>query len=303
MGKEVVARYGRPDGLLDFGEGSEKMLETRTEGYQHVVAATNGLAAAYFRRVAEWCRARGDGDAGLFESYADRLLESLNRELWDEKSGWFVNLYPDGERHLVWSYHLFDLLGSGTLTGGQTQRLISHLREGEFLAPYGMYSISRQDEVHWDREDVDWGGGGQYTGMPLRIAESLYRLDHPEVAWDILARCTKWTRMYPYISQEIFGDNAANPEVEMPLEICGASGAQAILFGTFGLRPGMDGTLEIAPARNAALGEARMTGYQFRGHSYDVILGGQGYRVMRDGKPAAQNAYGVRFRMRGGSSH
>jgi hypothetical protein len=303
MGKEVVARYGRPDGLMDFGEGSERMLETRTEGYQHVVAATNGLAGAYFRRLAVWCRERGDGDARLFEGYADRLLESLNKELWDERSGWFVNLYPDRERHLVWSYHLFDLLESGILTGAQSQRLISHLRDGEFLAPYGMYSISRRDEVHWDREDVDWGGGGQYTGMPLRIAESLYRLNHPELAWNILARCMKWTRMYPYITQEIFGDNAANPEVEMPVEICAASGAQAILFGTFGLRPGMDGVLEIAPARNVALGKARMSGYKFRGHTYDVVLDAQGYRVIQDGKPAAQNPYGVRYTWRGGSLH
>ena len=30
MGRELVKRYGRPDGLLDFGAGSEKMLELRS---------------------------------------------------------------------------------------------------------------------------------------------------------------------------------------------------------------------------------------------------------------------------------
>ena len=25
----------------------------------------------------------------------------MNEKLWDEKDGWFVNLYPDGSKHLV----------------------------------------------------------------------------------------------------------------------------------------------------------------------------------------------------------
>ena len=40
----------------------------------------------------------------------------MNEKLWDEKAGWFVNLYPDGSKHLVMSYHQFDLLDSGILS-------------------------------------------------------------------------------------------------------------------------------------------------------------------------------------------
>ena len=52
MGHELEKRYGRPDGLIDFGAGSQRILEIRTDGYEHVVAATNGMAVAYFRQVA-----------------------------------------------------------------------------------------------------------------------------------------------------------------------------------------------------------------------------------------------------------
>jgi hypothetical protein len=296
MGRDMVTRFGRPDGLLDFGEGSEKMLEIRTEGYQHVVAATNGMAVAYFRQVAAWCRARKDADAAWFDEHADRLQKSMREKLWDAKAGWFDNLYPDGTRHQVWSYHLFDLLDSGSLTAPQRRAMTAHLREGEFLAPYGMYSMSRRDLVHWDLEDVDFGGGGQYPGMPLRIAEALYRSGDAGLAWNILARCARWTRMYPYISQQIFGANGAHAEVDMPLEISAGGGAQAILFGTFGLRPAPDGSLVVAPAYHASLGAARMTGYRFRGHTYAVTLEAQGYKVFRDGKPVANNPYTVRYR-------
>jgi hypothetical protein len=292
MGRETVKQYGRPDGLLDFGEGSRKMLETRTDGYQHVVAATNGMAVAYFRQLAQWCRQRHDPEAAQFDAWANAMQDSMNRKLWDEQAGWFVNLYPDGSRHLVMSYHQFDMLDASILSGKQQSAMINHLREGEFLGPLGLYSISKADREHWDLEDVDWGGGGQYTGEPLRLAESLYRLGYSELAWDILARCTRWTEHFPYITQEVFADNFRSPEVEMPLALAGGTGVQTVVFGVFGLHPHMDGSLDVLPAYHHELGQAHLTGYKFRGHSYDVALGPWDYEVSRDGKPAGRSTYG-----------
>lgn len=292
VGVEMEKRFGRTDGLLDFGAGSEKMIEIRTDGYQHVVAATNGLAFEYFRQLAEWCRERHDPDAMRFDRWANRIQESMNSELWDRKDGWFINLYPDGSRHLVWSYHQFELLDTGMLSMVEQQQMIDHLKEGEFLGHYGMYSISKEDQIHWDREDADFGGGGQYAGEPLRISESLYRLGNSMLAWDILSRCLRWAQYYPYIPQSIFTDFRGNTQVEMPLEISAGSGVQAILFGIFGLRPHQNGSLDISPSYHHELGVARMTGYRFRGHVYDVVMGQWNYDVYLDGKLAATNVYG-----------
>jgi hypothetical protein len=292
VGEEIHQRYAHPDGLLDFGAGSRLFLEIRTDGYQHAVAADNGLAEAYFRQIAAWCHLRSDPDAARFDRWAEELQRAINKKLWNQQIGWFENLYPDGSLHLVWSYHLYDLLGSGVLTEEQQQRMISHLEEGEFLGPYGMYSISKSDHVHWDLEDVDWGGGGQYTGMPLRIAESLYRLGYSELGWDILARCARWTNSYPYIPQEIFADSGNYPKVEMPIEIAAGSGAQAILFGVFGLRPHADGSLEVSPAYHHELGKAVMSGYRFHGPSYGVAMDPWKFRVYQDSRLIAQHPYG-----------
>ncbi len=292
VGIEIEKRFGRPDGLLDFGAGSEKMIEIRTDGYQHVVAATNGLAFEYFRQLAEWCRKRHDPDDVRFDRWANRIQESMNNKLWDKKDGWFINLYPDGSRHLVWSYHQFELLDTGMLSMTEQQRMIDHLKEGEFLGPYGMYSISKADQTHWDREDADFGGGGQYAGEPLRISESLYRLGRSELAWDILSRCLRWAQYFPYIPQSIFTDFPGHTQVEMDLEVSAGSGVQTILFGVFGLQPHQDGSLDISPSYHHELGVARMTGYKFRGHSYDVVMGQWNYEVYRDGKLAAHSVYG-----------
>jgi hypothetical protein len=291
MGRELEKQYGRPDGLMDFGAGSQRMIEIRTDGYEHVVAASNGLAFAYYSQLAEWCRERNDPDAALFEGWAKAIQEALNQKLWDEKDGWFVNLYPDGSKQLVLSYHLFDLLDAGILSPHQREAMIGRLKEGEFLGPLGMYSMSKADRAHWDLEDVDFGGGGQYTGQPLRIVESLYRLGHPELAWDILSRCIEWTKYFPLIPQEVFADNPRSPEVEMPLELDAASAMGAIVFGVFGLRPHADGSLAVAPSYHRELGQARLTGYKFRGHSYDVVMGPWDYEVFRDGKLVKRTNY------------
>ena len=292
VGQEVEKRFARPDGLLDFGAGSEKMIEIRTDGYQHAVAATNGLAVAYFRQMAAWCRERYDPEAAQFDRWASQLQEAMNKDLWSDADHWFLNVYPDGTRRLVRSYHEFELLDSGMLSMSQQRELISHLNEGEFLGPYGMYSISKADLAHWDREDADFGGGGQYAGEPLRVSESLYRLGQSELAWDILARCTRWAEHFPYIPQSIFTDFPGNTQVEMPLEISAGGGVQAILFGVFGLRPHEDGSLEVLPSYHHELGKAKMTGYRFRGHTYDVVMGPWDYQVFRDNKLAAKNSYG-----------
>ena len=118
LGKEFQHQYARPDGLLDYGGDTMKMLEIRTSGYEHVVAATNAMAADYFRQLAQWCRTRNDPDAERFQQWAGQLQDAVNKTLWNEQEGWFDNLYPDGSRQLVLSYHQFDVLDGQTVSPG-----------------------------------------------------------------------------------------------------------------------------------------------------------------------------------------
>jgi len=296
IGRELHRRYARGDGLLDFGGGLAVMLEIRTSGYEHVVAAGNGMAAAYFAQLAAWGRARNDPCAGEFEEWERRIHEAMQQTLWDEDAGWFVNLYPDGSPHRVMSYHLFELLDTSALLPEQRRRLVAHLEGGDFTGPFGLHSIARCDLTHYDREDCDWGGGGQFVGMPLRIAESLFRMGERRAAWNLIKRCTRWTERLPYWPQTIYADELAlQPhQADWPLQLAGGGGVQAVVRGVFGLRPRCDGTLEVQPACEADLGDAQLSGYRFGGHVYDVAMSARGFVVMEDGREVARGRPGDR---------
>ena len=83
----------------------------------------------------------------------------------------------------------------------------------------------------------------------------------------------------------------------MEIEIAPGAGIEAILFGVFGLRPQVDGSLEITPSYRPELGEAKLTGYRFRGSSYDVVMRTSGFEVFQNGKLAARQTFDkpVRF--------
>jgi hypothetical protein len=299
LAREWQTKFARPDGLLDFGENTTALLEIRTSGYEHVVAATNSMAADYYRSLAQFCRLHNDRDADQFQTLADRLQKAVNEKLWNERLGWFENLYPDNSRQFVLSYHLFDVLDGQTVPPDRKRRLAAWIKEGEFLGPYGMFSIARSDQAHWDREDCDFGGGGQYIGQPLRVAESLYRMGENEKAWDVLSRCVRWIERFPYFPQAMYTDDPIlQPhQIDYPQEISAGSGVQAVVFGMFGLRPQADGALEVSPAYNSTLGDAKLTGYRFRGHTYDVSLMPNKFAVCQDGKKVGEQAYGHSVRL------
>ncbi len=292
---ELRKRYAREDELLDFGPDPRAILEMRTDGYQHVVATTNGLVLNFYQQLARWCLDKHESETEQFQQWAQRLHQSIHEKLWNDEAGWFDNLYPDGSRHSVRTYHVFDLLDAPWLSENQRVQLVAHLQEGEFIGPFGLYSMSPLDTVHYDLEDADWGGGGQYIGMPLRIVENAYRQGYPEIGWKILSRCLRWIEAYPYFPQEIFTDYLGNPSVEMPLQISAGSGVQAIIHGVFGLHPATDDRLEICPSQNKALGKATLRGYHFRQHTYDVFLQEKYFTVYCDNQLVAQQEYGTTF--------
>ena len=285
VGEEFHHRYARSDGLLDIGGNTGDMLEIRTSDYYHVLPAINGLASDYYRQLAAWALTRQDPRATEFNQWSQQIVDGFQTKMWDQPTGWFVNLFPDDSRHLVMSYHLFDLLGSTSLRADQRRALVKHLQQGDFTGTFGLHSIAPSDRIHYDREDCDWGGGGQYIGMSARIVESLYRLGERATAWDILKRCTRWTERFPYWPQTIYADELAlQPhQANWPLQLSGGGGVTAVVAGVFGIHPQLDGTLEFQPSCEPDLGEARLSGYHFRGNTYDVVMSKKGFRVFKNG--------------------
>jgi len=280
---KLYDEYRSPhSGLIDMGEGTEELIEIRTDGYNHIVPVVNGLTVELQNWIADWCRNKKDSDSSRFRKQAEDLEKLFHEQLWNPHLKWFDNVYPDGSRKSVFTNHLFDLLGTRVLSAEEKVGLISHLNDREFLGPFNMYSISRQDKVHWDLIDSDWGGGGAYTGMPLRLVRDLYRLGQSNLAWTILSRFSQYINFFPYISQNLRADEPFQDESSMPLQVSAGAGVEAIVFGMFGLEPFVNGTLDIRPYYHYQVGNARLEGYRFRGHIYDVDIKSSGFTVYRD---------------------
>jgi hypothetical protein len=288
----------KTSGLLDIGADTEALVEIRTDGFDYVVPVLNGLTVEYYQWLAFWCREFNDEDSLKYKKQAVDLEKRFHENLWNPGQRWFDNMYPDGGREPVYSNLLFDLIGTDVLTGEERLGLLSHLNDNEFLGPYGLYSMSRQDREHWDRVDADWGGGGSYTGIPLQLVRNLYQTGMGQIAWSILSRFTQYADHFPYISQNYRADEFFQDESSQPMAICAGAGVEAIVFGLFGLDPQIEGYLDIHPFYAHALGNASLSDYQFRGHSFDISMDRYGFKISRDGRTVGPYPHGKSIRVR-----
>jgi hypothetical protein len=292
-----------PGGLVDVGDNEQLLIEIRTSDYTRAVPVVNGLAVDYFHWLAKLAARRHDPDAAKFTELGDSLKKAMNKYMWNEREAWFDCVLDRGERKPVYTYHLYDILGTDVLSEHQRCGLESHLREGEFLAEYGMYSISRQDTIHWDRQDADFGGGGSYVGMPFRIARNLYEHSRPALGWEILKRMSRLADHFCIMPQSPMGEAPDEDPHGGNMNISCVAGMEAMWSGIFGLRPQEDGTMIINPAPyNPEVGEAELAGYLFRGHRYDVRLAKSEYEVFVDGTLRSRQKYGCATTIRAASA-
>jgi hypothetical protein len=97
---------------------------------------------------------------------------------------------------------------------------------------------------------------------------------------------SRWGRRLPY-----FGDSMVANYVEYrhdtPLQctVGGVAGAQLILFGLFGLRVGMDGSVAIRPCLPEWAGQAQLRGLRICGCVVDICVSSNGaFKVTAGGK-------------------
>jgi hypothetical protein len=288
---ELKTNYTNKNGLIDVGYDTKKIIEIRTDGYNHVVPVLNILTTHLLYRMSDWAKLLNDSEREEYFNGAEKLKYLTNKYLWNDLKGWFDNLYPDGERGTIWTMHLYDALGTNHLSGEQINKLVSHLKEGVFLGKYGVYSIARNDTVHWDLIDSDWGGGGQYAGMPGRISRYLFKNGFAEIGWNIIKRNMRYIDYFPYFPQNPKTDNPEQDRSSMPLEISSGAGIEAIIFGVFGIS--IDGNkLNIKPSTSEDFEENSLHNFKYKGNTYKIQMHKRFFDVYQDGKLYASKPYG-----------
>jgi hypothetical protein len=295
--EQLADRFPAVGELRDYG-AQENLLEMRTAGWEHLVASPNAERAASLELLAQMAEASGAPvPAAELRMQAGRIREAVARELWDADAGWFRSRYPDGHAELAYSIQAFDALRAGACTPSMAAALLGHLRDGAFLGPYGVSSVSAEDRLHYELGDLDWSGGGAYTGEAPQLAQTLWEQGEPRLAWDVLRRVLWLGELFPYYPQEHSCERpAAPPRNRRANIIAGLAGAEAVLLGLAGLRPRVDGSLELSPAAWLP-GRLELRGLRYRGHEIDLELDNHRCRVSVDGRMIHSGATAVPLRL------
>jgi hypothetical protein len=185
----------KPAALIDYGNGNHHLELLHDLRYDYVLPDLNGRRYLNYTRAAELSRIGGQ-DGSYLDKRAKELKSLLRTELWSPKDRWLYLKTNCGVKDLRYTVQMFKLISSPVLDPDQEQGLVSHLNEREFLSPFGLHSMSKQDPSY-DQVDFDNGGGGCYVAFPPQIAERLYGVGRVREAADILSRILWWGERTP----------------------------------------------------------------------------------------------------------
>ena len=158
--------------------------------------------------------------------------------------------------------------------------------------------MSKTDPAY-DPADVDNGGPGACTCFPPQIAERLYKAGRFDAAENLLQRILWWGDRLPYWGDSIVADKI-DYRKDTPLQctIDGATVAQAMIFGMFGVRAEFNGDIRIDPHPPKFAPRIELKGMRMRGRVLDIAVNGSEYEISL-GKNRARAPVGQPILVRG----
>jgi hypothetical protein len=276
--------FPRAVDLIDYGPANNHLELRRGYPYNHKMPDLNGRRYANYLmagRLAEWA----GKPAPELQRRAGELRVLLKQSLWNRQNRWFDFQDHRGRKDTRYTVQVFKLLGSGVLDAEEEAGLLTHFNDREFFSAFGLHSMSKTD-VAYDQVDIDNGGGGSCTCFPPQIAERLYKAGHPAVAEEILKRILWWGQRLPYWGDSLVA-NSIDYRKDTPLQctIDGATVAQCLIFGLFGVEAQFDGAIRICPHPPTLAPRLALKGLKLRGQVLDIVVDGDAYEVRTGGNP------------------
>jgi len=276
-------RMAREANLIDYGGGNHHLELRREYRYDHYMPDLNLRRIPTYFAAEALCRIARHRSAS-FRDRAEKLKKLVRKEMWSAKDKWWHFLDIKKKKHLRFTMQMFKLIGNGAINGREEQAMVDHINEDEFLSEFGMHSIGKQDPAY-DQVDIDNGGGGACCCFPPQIIERLYKAGYPEKAEDVLRRILWWGDRLPYWSDSLVA-NTMDYRKDTPLQnaVGAVAGAQAIIFGMFGVQAQPNGAIVINPAPPTFSPDIAIEGLRIRGKKINIRVTRGNYEVAVDGK-------------------
>jgi hypothetical protein len=270
--------------LIDYGGGNHHLELRKEYRYDHYLPDMNMRRYPVYLAAGELCKLARERPPVDFQDRANKLKRLIHKTLWSAKDKWWYFMNPKGHKELRYTMQMFKLIDSDVLDKQHLEGLVGHINEREFLSEFGMHSMSKLDPAY-DQVDIDNGGGGACPCFPSQIIEKLYKAGHVDKAEDILSRILWWGDRLPYWSDSLVA-NTMDYRRDTPLQSAfqAVAGAQAIIFGMFGIKATPDGRIHINPAPPSFSKRIGLKGVKIRGKSFDVQVTGGNYEVTIGGR-------------------
>lgn len=155
----------------------------RTHTMEYADVGLNALYAMDCWALSEISRILGKIEqAALLEKEYSRMRETMQKQLWDEKAGIFLNRHWDGRFNYRLSPTNFYPLIAGIATPEQAERMVKEhlLNEDEFWGRYVIPSIARNDPAF---PDNDYWRGRIWGPMNFLVGEGLKRYGFHDTAY------------------------------------------------------------------------------------------------------------------------
>jgi hypothetical protein len=289
----LLAEWGEKDrdpdgnGLLDYGNDFNLLELHKTgagPGYVNEVPSPNGERVYVYRTVADFLEhvasQQNQTTIRHLRAMADSVSTAVNKILWLDRDGWYGTKQRDGSVVPVYSIQIFELLRvPGLVPREHAEKLMAHLNNGEFIAPWGIRSMSIKDRL-FDYDDHDWAGAMSYTGTGPELSADFFSSGFPAQGWLALNKILWWPdhlAVYPqgitndsytfrYPQSERFGGRVGAGRTNL---IASCAGVDAVLRGIFGLDLGTDGSIKVANNQSATSGPLALA-VPFRGKLWTV---------------------------------
>jgi hypothetical protein len=153
-------------------------------------ADLSGWVAFFARDMARIASAIDLADrADFYRAEHDLIVQQINRQLWDDETGFYYDRNADGFLREK-SYAGLVPFIAGVSDEAQTERIIGHLTNaGEFWTPYGIRSLSADSDIYEPGLSSSGWKNSNWRGpiwMPLNYL-LVKRLEetHPEVGYQL----------------------------------------------------------------------------------------------------------------------